>query len=171
MVYKYGFYEALDKDCIIDYIPKSGYAIFTLPNVKYRGAEEHCVVVEPMFDKSHKTQRTIAAQDKAMWIIPASIWENKKSALKKGNRDINIEGLRELYSTLGERKILKIHHVVGNPEQIKAKEERIKQGKVPRTGWPFRILGLARESNTYTQEELDRIMELGISLEKSMQRE
>lgn len=170
ITYKYKFYESLDQDYSSTYY-RNGYEVFELPNVKYKGTEEHWVVVEPMIDKAHNGKQVRAAQDKAMWIIPSNLWNKQKGRIIGKDYTIQTDVIRDLYDSIGRNQMTKMHHIISQEEKILEKSEEIKQGKVPKYGWPFRIYRMAKSGREYTPEEEKDILNLGAELELSMVRE
>ncbi len=168
--YKYQFYESLDVDYASEQ-SKNGYGIFILPNVKYKGTEDATVIIEPMMDKSHNTGKIMAAQDKAMWVLPQNLWNREKVNIVGRGNIVQTDVLRDLYDLLGKESLTKMHHNISSLEKIKEKEEEIKKGQVPKTGWPFRVFNQMRKGKQYTEEEIKTIMKLCIELEQSMIRE
>ena len=166
---KYRFYESLDEDYSVKF-SKNGYGIFTMPNIKYKGTEEPSVIIEPIIDKSHSTAKVKAAQDKAMWIVSLSLWNKEKTNLMGRGQILRTDVLRDLYDLLKKQDMTKMHHVISSEENIDKKQALIKEGKTPKTGWPFKVFDFLKSGKNYPKEKTDEIMQISLELEKSMVR-
>ena len=159
---KYKFFRSLDSDYSSEYY-KNGYEVFKLPNSQYESSNDSCVIIEPMVDKTHGEVRP--AQNKAMWIIPLSLWEQEKANIVTSDYTIDVGHIRQLKEGIDKDRVKRIIHTIKDPKNIG------KEGM--KTGWTYRTIAFlsTNRSEQYSEEELEEIRKIADNLEKAMVKE